>query len=158
MKTKYTLFQIILEVIGAILFIGMLVFLLTKWKDIPNQVPLHFDLYGEPDRWGNKSGVLLMFFLGIGSYALFTIVSLFPKAWNIPIQITEENKEPIYRTMKTILMVEKILIVAVFFVLMLTQALAQPLSPFFVPLVVILSTANIGIGCVHIKSISKKKV
>ena len=37
-----------------------LVYLLSIWQDLPEEMAMHFDLKGNPDRYGNKSELLVM--------------------------------------------------------------------------------------------------
>jgi|SRR6218665_507740 len=52
------------------------IYLLIVWKDLPDTVPMHFDLNGTPDRYGNKNelwaSVAIMIAISIGTYLLVT--------------------------------------------------------------------------------------
>jgi len=46
-----------------------------SWKDLPDQVPLHWNLNGEIDRWGNKSELIFIpLLLPLLIYVIFLVV------------------------------------------------------------------------------------
>lgn len=45
------------------------------WNDLPDQVPMHFNLAGQADRYGDKSELFILPFLGLGLWALFRWIS-----------------------------------------------------------------------------------
>ena len=50
-------------------------YLATLWKDLPDQVPMHWNIHGEIDRYGDKIELLLIpFILPVFTYVLFLIV------------------------------------------------------------------------------------
>lgn len=52
-------------------------YLASIWTGLPQEVPLHWNLQGEIDRWGSKSELLLVpFFTTLLVYVLFTLVPL----------------------------------------------------------------------------------
>jgi uncharacterized membrane protein len=51
------------------------IYLAVIWSDLPEQVPLHWNIEGEIDRYGNKNEILLIpFLLPIVTYVIFLIV------------------------------------------------------------------------------------
>lgn len=50
-------------------------YLAYLWNELPNQVPIHWNLKGEIDRYGDKSELILIpFLLPVLSYAIFLVV------------------------------------------------------------------------------------
>ncbi len=45
------------------------------WNDLPEQVPMHFNLSGETDRWGAKSELFILPALGLGMWFLFKFLA-----------------------------------------------------------------------------------
>jgi uncharacterized membrane protein len=73
-----------------------MIYLAVIWKSLPEKVAMHFDLRGNPDRYGNKSELLLMVaILCIMSIGLFFILSniyrIDPKKYAV------ENKDRLIR-------------------------------------------------------------
>ncbi|MGA9189324.1 MAG: DUF1648 domain-containing protein, partial [Methanosarcina sp.] len=112
---KYTKFQIALETIGLLLLVGMIFFVYTQWNQIPQQVPMHYNAVGEIDRWGSKYEILFLPAISILLYVFITAVSFFPQIWNVPVQITDENKEVVYLSTKDLLIFVKVEMLTLFF-------------------------------------------
>ncbi|MDP4164393.1 MAG: DUF1648 domain-containing protein [Bacillota bacterium] len=142
MKLKYTKFQIALETIGLLLLVGMIVFVYTQWNQIPQQVPMHYNAMGEIDSWGNKNVILFLPAISILLYAIITTVSFFPQAWNVPVQITDENKEAVYLSTKNLLILMKVEMLTSFFYINYHTVTVQPLPITFLPafLIIIFGT------------------
>ncbi|NCC87838.1 MAG: DUF1648 domain-containing protein [Clostridia bacterium] len=127
MKLKYTVPQIIFEVIGAILLIALFVFLGIKYGSLPDTIPTHFNSAGEIDGWGSKSSIWVLPILGGFLYLLATVVSFFPSAWNFPTsKMTPKNKVSLYQCMKTFLIVTKIEMISLF--LYITLSIVRSVS------------------------------
>ncbi|MGZ8549326.1 MAG: DUF1648 domain-containing protein, partial [Chitinophagaceae bacterium] len=53
-----------------------LLYLFIIWETLPEKIAMHFDLQGKPDRYGDKSELLLMIaILCVMSIALFFLLS-----------------------------------------------------------------------------------
>jgi uncharacterized membrane protein len=66
------------ELILWMLIIIPFIYLSVIWKDLPAQVPTHFDLAGNPNDWSNKSSLPFMIGgLGIGNYLLMLLIPYF---------------------------------------------------------------------------------
>jgi uncharacterized membrane protein len=69
MKNKLAWLQVALVIVP---FIALIVF----WNQIPERVPVHWNIRGEIDRWASKApGMLLLPLVGLGTVALCHIVS-----------------------------------------------------------------------------------
>ena len=137
MKLKYTKFQIVLETIGLLLIVGMIVFVYTQWNQIPQQVPMHYNAIGEIDSWGSKYEILFLPAFGLLLYAFITAVSFFPQIWNVPVRITDENREVVYLSSKDLLIIMKVEILMSFFYINYHTVTAQPLPIAFLPIFMI---------------------
>jgi Protein of unknown function (DUF1648). len=83
-KLKYTRLQIVLEILGFLLFVGMIAFVFTQWDQFPQRIPAHYNATGEVDDWGDRN-VILHILASVFLYVLITVFSFLPKTWNIPI-------------------------------------------------------------------------
>lgn len=138
MKLKYNKFQIVLETIGLLLIVGMIVFVYTQWNQIPQQVPMHYNAMGEIDSWGSKYEILFLSAISILLYAFITAVSFFPQIWNVPVRITDENKEAVYLSSKDLLIIMKVEMLMSFFYINYHTVTAQPLPTAFLPVLIII--------------------
>lgn len=59
---------------------------------LPNRIPTHFNLAGQPDGWGSPSSLLLLPAVAAGLYLLITLAGLLPARFNAPIRATAENR------------------------------------------------------------------
>src|SRR5690606_2033703 len=51
-------------------------FLVYIWNDLPGRVPLHWDINGEVNRFGNKNELIFVGIIPIFIYALFLVIPL----------------------------------------------------------------------------------
>lgn len=140
MKLKYTAFQIALEITALLLLISFCLFLYVQWEHLPQKIPVHFNAWGEIDRWGNKQELLLLPAVGVGIYLLLTVAAFFPQTWNIPIRITPENQEAVYLCVKSTLLLIKVEVLAMLFYIAFYAANARALPMAFLPVILILLT------------------
>lgn len=59
---------------------------------LPSRIPTHFDLAGNANAWGPPSSLWLLPVVATVIYALITLVSFFPAAFNYPVHVTPENR------------------------------------------------------------------
>jgi uncharacterized membrane protein len=59
---------------------------------LPDRIPTHFDLAGQPNGWGSPSSLLLLPAVALALYLIITLASLFPSAFNFPVRVTTENR------------------------------------------------------------------
>ena len=88
---------------------------------------MHYNAVGEIDRWGSKYEILFLPAISILLYVFITAVSFFPQIWNVPVQITDENKEVVYLSTKDLLIFVKVEMLTLFFYINYHTATAQPL-------------------------------
>ncbi len=66
------------ELILWILIVIPFIYLAMVWKNLPAQVPTHFDLAGNPNDWSEKTSLPYMIAaMGIGSYLLMLFIPYF---------------------------------------------------------------------------------
>lgn len=81
------------EITALVALSGILTVVAAAWSQLPARVPVHFDLWGRPDRWGGKE-----FFVIFGGLAVFVYASLFvvqgkPQWVNIPFRVDRNDPE-----------------------------------------------------------------
>jgi len=59
---------------------------------LPDRIPTHFDLSGNPDGWGSPSVLLVLPVIALVLYLVITLVARFPSVFNYPVRVTEENR------------------------------------------------------------------
>lgn len=84
-----------LEVVG----LGMLAVLywitytaMSGPERLPDRIPTHFDLSGQPNAWGPLAVLWLLPMVGTGIYLLITVLaSIRFRRYNLPVRVTENN-------------------------------------------------------------------
>jgi len=94
-KTKYDqpkdLNDHIIEWVGWIAAILPFVLIFYYFKDLPNQIPIHFNAVGEPDDYGSKNMIYGIAAVGLAVYGVLFYLNKHPQLLNTPIKIHEEN-------------------------------------------------------------------
>lgn len=80
-----------------ILNFGLLAFLwwftVKHYKTLPQRIPIHFDVEGKADNYGNRFFSFLMPVLGTVFYLGFLFLALHPEYGNFPVEITKDNQD-----------------------------------------------------------------
>jgi uncharacterized membrane protein len=157
MKVWYTKPQIIMEIIAAVFLMAMFVFIFIAWNRLPELIPMHYDMNGVADRWGDRTVVLALPVIGTLLYFLFTGITVFPQIWNLPEPVNGGNKALTYRITRTMLILLKTEIIGSFFLVTVTSALTIPITVVFIPVLLALIVGTVGYGIIRIVRCSKKK-
>ncbi len=83
-----------LGIAGVLILIGLPTFYYT---DLPDLVPKHYNLNGEPDDYSGKGIIWAMPIIGLIIYAGMLLLNKHPNIFNYPKEVTEENAEQLYR-------------------------------------------------------------
>lgn len=142
-KQHLTPLQWGIEGISIVLMVLPFVYLLIVWPHLPTRVPTHYNAMGVADSWGDKSSVWILPIFGAGLYAMITILSCFPQIWNVPVEITEENREGVYRAMRWLIIGTKICMQIIFLYLTLSTTQVN-LGGWFLPVTLIAMFAITG--------------
>lgn len=59
---------------------------------LPDKIPTHFDLAGNPNAWGPAQMLLLLPAVGIFLYLTISLVSRFPGSFNYPVRVSAQNR------------------------------------------------------------------
>ncbi|GAE26688.1 hypothetical protein JCM9140_2775 [Halalkalibacter wakoensis JCM 9140] len=102
-KLKKSGFERFLSVISILIFIGSCIFLVVMWDTLPDQVPAHFGITGEVNRFGSKWELVVLLIVGVALYLLMHVLEKYPHLHNYPIEITESNAEAAYRISRSLI-------------------------------------------------------
>ena len=144
MKTKNTVFQNVLEMASVFVLIAMVTIVFAFWNELPDEVPLHYNFRGEIDRWGNKIELLICPIIGVVMFAILTFMSHAPKLWNMAVEPVAENREELYTSTKSMLLLLKLEMMLIFFYIFFAAATVQKLSEIFLPVVITTIFATLG--------------
>lgn len=112
MRRSRTIPDRILEVISLPVMIGTTFYLIVGWNSFPDRIPAHYNAAGEIDRWGGKGELIFLLVMMWILYIGITLIQRFPQIWNTGVQVTQENRERVYRTLMYMLETLKLLMVA----------------------------------------------
>lgn len=121
--------------LSLLVLVDSVVFLAGYWKQIPAEVPMHYNAAGEIDRWGARAELLILPIISWLLYGLMTVVEQVPSAWNTGVKVTAENREQVYALLGHMLSTLKLMVMVMFAWITLWCALARPLPVWFLPVV-----------------------
>lgn len=113
-KIKRNALDRIETIVSLICLVGIVVYLILLWSRIPAQIPAHYNAAGEVNRWGSKSELIVLPIISWVLYGLITLIEHYPQAWNTGVTVTQENRERVYRILKNMIAMVKMLILLVF--------------------------------------------
>ena len=131
-KIKFTKLQRWLEFMSIAVLLFLFVFLSSNWSSLPARIPLHFNANGLAESLGSKNSLLVLPVICTAMYALLTVVCFFPKTWNIPVKLTDENRNRVYTVTRSFLVTLKFLLLLNFTVIERSMVKMQPLDGLFV--------------------------
>jgi len=123
-KTKT---QRAIEVATLACLVIALAYTIFNYTALPEQVPMHFNLSGEVDNYGDKSFVWFPLIIGFGlCFGLYKL-NKYPHLFNYPTEITSDNAEKHYTfAVKTMSLVN--FMVALLFAIISYQVVSLGLS------------------------------
>lgn len=84
----------ILGLLGLLLLIGLPI---LYYQELPDSIPRHFGINGEPDRFSGKAALWTLPIVGVVLYLILFLLNKHPHRFNYPLPITEENAEHVYK-------------------------------------------------------------
>lgn len=157
MKRKHTKLQLVIEGITLIILISMFIYIITMWGNIPEQIPGHYNFAGEVDRWGNKSEILIYPIISLVLYVLLVVAARFPAICNIPIRITDDNREYVYENIKSMIILLKMELMIMFMYMMISGLKTQSLGKWFIPMLIIVQLCTLTYYLIRMYSGNKDR-
>ena len=130
---KFRMYKIITNVLCIVCLVGFTAYLIATWKDIPDQIPAHFNAAGEVDRMGGKGSILMLPIMNWLLYGMISFIEMFPQIWNTGVKVTEQNKERVYNICRSMLILIKLIVVIDFTFMAACMAKGQALPIWFTP-------------------------
>lgn len=150
MKIKNTRIDWFIEMICILLLGGITLYLILSWSTIPDKIPMHFNVAGQVDRWGNKIEIIFMPIVSWLLYGFITVMEQFPQIWNTGVMITEENAYRVYRILKNMIQITKLLVVIMFFYITICSIFAINMSMWASVIELVLIFENLILGVVKL--------
>lgn len=147
MKSVYKNYHILIEILCLLLCILPLGLLIFRWNQLPAELPMHYDASGAVTRYGSKFEVLPLVFLYIGMYLLLTLVALCPNSWNLPVKVTDKNREPVWNLALTMILLLKLLITGAYGYIILSMTGFFVMNSTFLPVIAVAGLLIVLVPC-----------
>jgi uncharacterized membrane protein len=114
----------IIEITGYVLLIGLWVFAIVSYRTLPDVIPIHFDVRGEADGFGDKGAVFGLPAMAVIMFVFLSFAGRKPHTFNYLETITPENAERQYRIATRMMRVLKVIILLIFGLIEVSSFLA----------------------------------
>jgi uncharacterized membrane protein len=115
------------------------------YYQLPPTIPIHFDYLGNPSAYGPKATLWLEPLLALLLYAFLGFISRLPlESMNLPVAVTDANREALQEIVLVFLSFTRLCIVTIFACIALAtiaSASSGSLSPWFLSSIVLLVVA-----------------
>lgn len=109
--------ELMIEWITRVIIIVTIIYGSYMYIISPDQLPIHFNLKGEPDSYGNKKSLLIIMIINAALYIMLSWITTKKKYLNYPIRITPDNEEIQYANMVSMTIWMKLIIAILFLVI-----------------------------------------
>jgi uncharacterized membrane protein len=96
-KIRRTTLDWVIEFIGLFFLIILIALPFIFSGKLPDRIPTHFNIAGEPDGYGSKMTLWILPLTAAIMYIGMTILEAFPYIYNYPVEITPENAVSQYK-------------------------------------------------------------
>jgi uncharacterized membrane protein len=103
LKIPLTIVEKVFEIVNLLIILGTGIFLLLNYFNLPDRIPTHFGISGQPDSWGGKGSLIAIFIVNFILYSSLTVLGRFPHVYNYLCEITEENAKFQYTNARMLL-------------------------------------------------------
>ena len=129
--------------------------LLIAWPHLPERIPTHFGLSGEPDAYGPRSSLFSLVGVQLAMWLGMTLLMRFaPHRLNVPMEVTEANAHRVAVSMRATMRGLKAFVVFLFAslvvqVVLIAAGLRSQLPGWFLILGLVVPPVIIGAGLVY---------
>lgn len=147
------------DAIGFTFYSGSAFFLLVNYTLLPEEVPVHYNAFGEVDRWGPKAELVVLPAVGAFIIIFLQLLEKFPQSHNYPERLNEANAKEFYLHSRKLMNQFKnisLIILALILVesIFIAQGWGNGFGAWFLPLVVLIGLTPIVIGIIKQKKIN----
>lgn len=111
---KKTTFSKIANLISLLSVVGIVLYIIITWKDIPDMIPGHYNIAGEIDKYSSKNSIWIILVVQILLFTMMSVLERFPNIWNTGVKITDKNREVVYTTLRNMQTYLKMMIMLYF--------------------------------------------
>jgi len=151
---------LILDLLALSLCVFYVVYTALSYANLPDKIPIHYDLSGEVDGMGGKSVILLLVGIGLLLFVMLRVLNNYPHTFNYPVKITEDNAVAHYQSAMQMMSMMNVFSSGIFAYLIFTtvqtaNGLANGISPYFI--YVVIGALVLVIGFYFYKSVFSRK-
>lgn len=121
-KKNTSLTDNIIELVSIVVLLITVVIPIIFYSNISEEVPIHYNIHGEPDAYADKFMVFIITALAIVTYVVFSILQRKLQIFNFPIPVTDQNREALYTLGLKLIIRIKLLIMVSFLYANVTSA------------------------------------
>ena len=103
-----------IELIDWIAIVGIWILTLFQYSSLPETIPMHYNLAGKADGFGNKNQILTLPIVSSVLFIGLTFLNRFPHIFNYPTRINEENAFYYYTNATRMIRILNLIIVTIF--------------------------------------------
>jgi hypothetical protein len=103
-----------IDFITVIILTLAVVVLLLNYSGIPGTVAVHFEIDGTPDSFAGRWAAWIPIAIAIAIAVGLTLLRIHPEKLNIPIKISDENREDAFAMVQLLLSIINLEVVALF--------------------------------------------
>jgi uncharacterized membrane protein len=96
-KPLLTILEKLLITLSSAGIVGIFAYMLYLYQSLPNTVPTHYNIYGEPDDFSQRGWIWFGPFMTLALFLGSLAVPHFIKEFNNIVEVTEENRERLYK-------------------------------------------------------------
>ncbi|MGO2655081.1 MAG: DUF1648 domain-containing protein [Pseudoclavibacter sp.] len=83
--------------VGLLMTLAGLIYLLVSYPSLPEVIPTHFGIHGEPDAWGPRGSLIGLGLVWLLLSVLVAGLARYPHVANYPVEVTGQNAARLYR-------------------------------------------------------------
>jgi hypothetical protein len=120
-KSSLNTIDYVLELLSLLSVLCTIVLFVIFWIEAPKSIPIHYNIYGIADRFGNKTTLIILPVMSVVTYAGLTFLNKFPYIFNFPVKVTEQNRLILYKNTTKMVRWNKLIICLLFAVIVWQQ-------------------------------------
>ena len=88
--------QVAIDVACLLVIVALFVFVKSRFAELPNLVPTHFNFQGLPDSYAETSSIYTLPGVALFVYVMTLLSRIDPRFMNVPVKVTEANALPVF--------------------------------------------------------------
>ena len=116
MRAARSRFDWVLEALACAIFVAIIGTVAVSWSKLSAAVPIHFNAAGDPDRFGPRSGLLIIPVAATLLYVVLTAASANTRLVNIPLTLDRDAPEVQALLLRMVIVLKTVLLVNLWYI------------------------------------------